>query len=83
VAIGAALLAVLVGGAVFIGGGRDQGVVVTATPTPTPTVAPTLTPVAVSLPNGRLDAGTYTAHLLLAPKRPRNGGGGGGGWRVR
>jgi len=62
VAIGAALIAALAAGAVLTGGGRGQSVVVT--PTPTPTVAPTLTPVAVSLPNGRLDAGTYTAHPL-------------------
>ena len=62
VAIGAVLIAALAAGAVLTGGGRGQSVVVT--PTPTPTVAPTLTPVAVSLPNGRLDAGTYTAHPL-------------------
>jgi len=39
--------------------------------------------VVLHLGSGALFAGTYAAHLLSAPKRPRNGGGGGGGWRAR
>lgn len=62
VLIGAALVAALAAGAVFVAGGPNQGVVVT--PTPTPTVAPTPTPVPPSLPNGNLAPGTYTAHPL-------------------
>ena len=60
VLIGAALVAALAAGAVFVAGGPNQGVVVT----PTPTVAPTPTPVPPSLPNGNLAPGTYTAHPL-------------------
>jgi hypothetical protein len=50
VAIGAALLAVLVGGAIFVGGGAR-----TAPPTP----APTPTPTPKTLPTGELEPGTY------------------------
>ncbi len=59
VAIGAALLVVLAGGAVFMGGGSAP---------PAPTSTPTPTPVPVSLPDGNLEAGTYTAHPL--PGKP-------------
>jgi hypothetical protein len=53
--IGAALIAALAAGAIFVGGGgANQGVVALPTPTPVP---PTL-------PDGSLGAGTYTAHPL-------------------
>ena len=51
VAIGAALLVVLAGGAVFMGGGA-------ARPTPTPSPSPSPVP----LPDAVLEPGTYVAH---------------------
>jgi len=60
VLIGVALIAALAAGAVLVAVSPNQGVVVA--PTATPTVPPTPTHVPPTLPNGRLDAGTYTAH---------------------
>ena len=54
VTIGAALLAVLVGGAVFMGGGSAPPA---PTPTPAPTPAPTPSPMALKA--GPLEPGTY------------------------
>ena len=57
VLIGAALVAALAAGAVFVGGG---GRILAPAPSPTPSPSPT--PVLPSLPNGSLSAGTYAAH---------------------
>jgi hypothetical protein len=59
VLIGAALVAALAAGAVFVGGGGRI-----MAPAPSPTPSPTPTPVPPSLPNGNLAPGTYTAHPL-------------------